>query len=361
MRLALRVDASPRIGLGHVARCSALALAARARGAELRFVVRDLGLNTAATLRERGLGAVELPAPGPGAARPVPGAEAPAHAGWAEVDAAIDATQTAAALADFAPDWLLVDHYAFDAAWHRRVRAALGCRIAAIDDLADRPLDVDLLIDHNHSADHRAKYGVHLPPDSALLGGPRHALLGPDYANAPRCSPGDPVRSVGVFLGGADAGGHSFTALAALEAVCFAGAVEIATTSANPALDRLRRVVAARADTRLLLDAPHLAGFFARHDLQIGASGGATWERCCIGAPTLAVVVAENQRPVLEPLVALGVLVAADEAPPGVASLARGLRSLMDNPRLRLDLAAAARRLVDGHGAARVAAHLLQA
>lgn len=47
---------------------------------------------------------------------------------------------------------------------------------------------------------------------------------------------------------------------------------------------------------------PDLSAFFGRYDLQIGAGGGATWERCFVGAPTLAVAYADNHAPVLAPL-----------------------------------------------------------
>ena len=34
----------------------------------------------------------------------------------------------------------------------------------------------------------------------------------------------------------------------------------------------------------------------AAADLAIGAGGSSTWERCCLGLPTITVVLADNQR-----------------------------------------------------------------
>jgi len=34
----------------------------------------------------------------------------------------------------------------------------------------------------------------------------------------------------------------------------------------------------------------------ADSDLAIGAAGSTSWERCCLGLPTLLIVLAENQR-----------------------------------------------------------------
>ena len=44
----------------------------------------------------------------------------------------------------------------------------------------------------------------------------------------------------------------------------------------------------------------------ARDDLAIGASGTASWERCCLGLPALVVSMGENQRAIAESLDAHG-------------------------------------------------------
>jgi UDP-2,4-diacetamido-2,4,6-trideoxy-beta-L-altropyranose hydrolase len=353
MEVAVRVDASMTIGLGHLKRCLSLAAALAARGAGVRFVARDLGVDVAANTRAAGFACEVLPAPR-GAVRP----SAVPHAHWAGVDAALDAEQTLQALGPCRPDWVLVDHYSLDAEWHRALASGCGARLAVVDDVADRALAADVLIDHNHSADHRLKYGALLPAEAAILGGPRYALLGPSYATAPRYAFSPQVRSIGIFMGGADAGGHSSGAWRACrEHAGFGGRIEIAATHSNPHGAALRALCKADAATTLTLDSPSLEAFFARHDIQIGAGGGATWERCCIGVPTVASAIAENQLSVLVPLRDLGVLRVSSAAP---SDLGRELRALIDQPALRESLAQRARQLVDGLGAGRVADYLIQ-
>lgn len=359
--IALRADASAAIGSGHVRRCLALAAALQARGARCVLVARELGLDLTPLLAGTDVPWLRLPAPRAGFV-PAPGA--PVHAAWAGVGEAQDAADTLAALAEWTGQGtdratrVVVDHYAFGAAWHRAVRAGLGgAGIAAIDDLGDRDLAPDWLIDHNHAADHRAKYGTHLAAGVPLLGGPRFALLGPQYAGAPRAVVADNVASIGIAFGGVDAQGHAGLALQAVAVAGFDGPVELVLTSACPQRAAIERLAAERPHTRVSVDLPHLADFYARHGLQIGAGGGATWERCCIGAPTLAVVVAANQQQVLGPLAELGVMALAPE--PTVAALAPRIRTLLDDAPRRRALAAAAQALVDGRGAARVADALL--
>jgi UDP-2,4-diacetamido-2,4,6-trideoxy-beta-L-altropyranose hydrolase len=356
MTVALRADASAEIGFGHLKRCLSLAHALRAAGAQPVLVVRDLGADAAARVRDEGFDAIRLPEPD----APAPVGGRPPYDRWAGVPEALDAAQTADALRGLKPARVIVDQYAFGADWHRAVAAASGAPVAAIDDLADRRLDVDVVVDPNFSDDAAAKWAAYVPCGADVLAGPAHALLGPAYADGPRWRPSTVVRSIGVFLGGTDAAGRSVDALHAIAATGFDGEVEVVSTRANPALDALRAAIAARPRTRLTLEAPDLAAFFARHDLQIGAGGGATWERCCVGAPTLALLVADNQRPVLHPLERLGAVRFVDATGPGrTDAIADALRPLLHDAALRASLSAAGRRLVDGLGAARVARRLL--
>ena len=64
-------------------------------------------------------------------------------ASWVE-----DAKQTSQLL-EVVPDWLITDHYGIDDRWHRAIRP-FTTRIMAIDDLANRLHDCDLLLDVNN-------------------------------------------------------------------------------------------------------------------------------------------------------------------------------------------------------------------
>ena len=317
LRIAIRVDASAQIGTGHLQRMLALACALRERGAALRFVTRSLGLDCSSAFKNRDFDNVEILANPTQAFEPEQLVE---HSAWAQVTWESDAADTVQALDDWSPDWVIIDSYAFDARWHVAVEEALGARIAVVDDLADRSLAASILIDHNFHTDHHQKYAGWLDRETVLCTGPEFAMIDRAYASAKRYSFHDKVRSIGVFMGGADTAGHSFNVLDALDEISWQGQVEIASTSANPALSQLEARAKLRAHTTLTLDQPNLADFFARHDLQIGAGGGATWERCSIGAPTLVLICADNQRLNAPFLAEAGVLVAldmlAEEKPP---------------------------------------------
>ena len=349
MSVAIRVDASARIGTGHVRRCLSVASALRRTGAEVAFVTRDLGVSVPEIVaRDTKLPVHVLPAASDG----IP-AEGPAHAAWAQVSWQRDARETSEVLAAARPDWLIVDHYAFDLRWHEDVQARLAARLCVIDDLADRRLCGDLLVDHNLHADHRAKYETVASGFRKLLGGPRFALLSEAYRRAPRYRFQEQVRSIGIFLGGTDSGGHSVTALHACRDVAgFRGRIQVVTTTANPDLARLRAECAS-LDADLLVDLPDLSAFFAQHDLQIGAGGGAALERCCVGAPAIALVCAANQEEVVAHLKAAGAVRAVSEN--SIAAIGAEVSSLLADPQQRRRMCEATSGLVDGRGAERVA------
>src|SRR5262249_49088892 len=91
-------------------------------------------------------------------------------------------------------------------------------------------------------------------------------------------------------------------------------------------------------------------------------SGGVTlYEACAIGLPAIGISVVPGQRPSVAGLARLGAVVDGGHAVPARQTadrVARLLDNLIDAPVRRRALSTTARRVVDGHGARRVAAVL---
>lgn len=358
IRIAFRADASTLIGTGHLRRCNSLASALAAFGCDIRFFCRDLGLDTR-TLVDGSFAHYPLPAPGVGQFRA--DASAPAHGAWAGVTMRRDVADLVAVMraTQWSPDWVIIDHYAFSAPWHQAIRSRTGARIAAIDDLADRVLAVDVLVDHSWHADHQAKYDGLVPASATFFYGPHYALLDRAYATAARYKFHSEVRSIGVFMGGVDKDDTSSRVIDAIAASSFAGRIELVTTSANRNLEALKRRANACRQLDLRVNLPHLADFFARHDLHIGAGGGATWERLCIGAPSILLSFAANHDTVLEPLRDLGVAEVLEQNWTN-AQLSDAIAKLLADKALRSNYTKRGRALVDGQGCQRVARSIME-
>lgn len=350
-QIFFRVDGSTQMGVGHIRRCLSLAEALVQEGADVHFVTRDHGLDLSEILGAFVDQTYILPSNSSVVAED--------YSTWVGASMQQDAADTIQCIGQMHCEWVVVDHYGIDAEWHRAVKSKVGCKVAVIDDLANRQISADVIIDQNWHEDHAKKYAAVNMNNTPILGGPKFAMLDSVYSRCARWVASESVMSIGVFMGGGDAQDYSSLVLDAIELSGFEGCVEIVTTSDNRNLERLRNQLNRKAKSSLLVDVPNLASFFAGHDLQIGAGGGATWERCSIGAPTIALAVADNQFQLLEPLSTLGVVYGLLDRPPNLRKIGHAIDEMMSSRSMREGMSKKARQLVDGFGAKRVARELL--
>lgn len=325
MRIVIRTDAGPSIGGGHLMRSLTLAEAARERGHDVSFVcVDDPMVDRVAA---KGFGMVRL----------VPGTGKLADA---------EATGRAADRAD----WLVWDHYGLDTSWlaATRLAAAITLRVMAVDDLDFGPLHSDLVLDQTRIGAPR----IHRSP--AEMVGPAFALLRPEFADLRERSlgrRGGPVKKVLIAPGMMDAAGLAPSALDALDRLPGLAA-EVVMSSSSQSRAAVEARVEGRDDRVLTLDATDMADRLLVADFCIGACGMTTWERCCLGVPSVVVAVADNQSHVAASLAHYG---AASVIPLVEASdpsrLAEVLRHAIQ---VAPGMAGAAAALCDGLGTSRV-------
>lgn len=353
MKVAIRVDASIQTGSGHVVRCATLASVLKQRGVEVAFVCRQLEGNYCTWLEDRGFAVLRLPAPKSDEAAD----ERLAHARWLGVAQARDAAETREALAGLTWDWLIVDHYALDSEWERAMRS-LAARIIVIDDLADRYHDADVLLDQNLVSRMCHRHLETMLPGATLLLGPEFALLQPIYAELherARVREGQ-VRRILITFGGTDQENLTGRALSAILSLG-RHEVEVDVVAANHSLhiDGIRSLVRGHDNVRLHPTLPTLAPLMLEADLAIGAGGATTWERLCLGLPTLVITQAANQRAIASTLSRLGLvhlLGSADNV--SESDIERAVLHILNTG---LDASWSKRCLgvVDGKGATRVA------
>ena len=301
MRIIFRADASRTIGSGHVVRCLTLARGLRDRGATATFICRDHKGHLCDLVQRSGFDLARLPCSGDTQID-----SSIAHSAWLGSSWQEDAKQTRRAIEalEAKPDWLVVDHYALDRRWESALRTSAG-KILAIDDLADRLHDCDLLLDQNIVAQMQTRYRGKVPAGSDLLLGPEYALLQPNYAelHGERRRRDGKIRRIFIFFGGVD--DHELTRRA-LSAFVALGRpdieVDVVVPSDRSQADAIRKKMGAHRNIHLHADLPTLAPFMAAADLAVGASGATSLERLCLGLPSLVITLAENQRPVAEEL-----------------------------------------------------------
>ena len=306
--MIFRTDASTGIGHGHVMRCLTLASALRERGAEVSFVCRNHDGHLCDLIEERGFVVSRLPVPKAG----LQAEDAPAHAAWLGSSEQEDAEQTHAVIeaSGAKPHWLVVDHYAIGRRWESALRTSAE-RIMVIDDLADRLHDCDLLLDQNLVAQMHTRYADKVPVGCHMLLGPEYALLQPIYTELhDRMPPREgPIRRILIFFGGTDCDNLTGRTLAAFLRLNRPDIdVDVIITASYPHAAAIRQQVAGHANIHVHSSLPTLAPLIAKANLAVGAGGATSWERLCLGLPTLVVTLAENQRSIADGLSQRGLI-----------------------------------------------------
>lgn len=335
-------------------RCLTLATELRERGANVTFACRPLPGNWIERILAERFEVLILPL------GTVPSAERP-H----QLDGIADAQSLNQLLvsAGLSLEGLIVDHYGLDAEWELAVRWRTNC-LLVIDDLADRPHECDLLLDSTLSTD-SDRYRTCVPRSCRQLLGPEFALVRREFASRrkeqfPRLTA---AWRIVVSFGGSDPTRETLKALEAASLVTLPDVTfDLVAGSHFPHLEQIREKCRLQPNVTLQQNVADMAGLMAGADLFVGAGGGTTWERCCLGLPAVVVSVAANQEIAAQALADAGVQrylgrseqVSAEE-------IAQAISDLLCDVSFRQQMSQRAQALVDGNGAARVAEALLSA
>jgi len=164
------------------------------------------------------------------------------------------------------------------------------------------------------------------------------------------------VKRLLVFFGGSDPSNETMKAIAALERLKSRTVeCDVIAGRSNPHADEIRRACDGNTRLHFLRDVHNMAGVMARADLAIGAPGTTTWERSCLGLPSLLIAIAENQEPIGRGAHQAGIakyLGVCEQFLP--ESLAQEIDSLIDQPEAVLEMSVRGMELVDGLGVGRV-------
>ncbi len=191
-----------------------------------------------------------------------------------------------------------------------------------------------------------------------MLLGPAYALLKPGFAAARAASLArrkapllrralfsfgstDPIDATGQCL-------HMF-ALSGLDLE-----VDVVLGAAAPHLAKVRERINRLPRSTLHIETDAMAELMAKADIAFGGAGSTSWERCCLGLPSIAAVLADNQLGNAAALAASGAALVAGPWRPGLElGMIQQLELLNPQNLVRMSNAAAA--ICDGLGTGRVA------
>ena len=339
MQVLIRADASVEIGTGHVVRCVTLAEELTQRHMEVAFACRPLPGNLLEWLQQKGFTVLPLSSNGDN-----------------DTLAAIQTWTGAAPI-----DWLIVDHYGLDAQWEGKLRAS--CRkMMVIDDLANRPHDCDLLLDQNVLDAESKQYQHLIPQHCKTLLGPQYALLRPEFRQARSrrtfSQAQNNFKKILAFFGGSDPTGECVKAVEAFQQLSsqFCLQVDLVAGGSNPRFQELQQLTQALPQIQLHQQVNDMAQLMSQADISIGAGGTTTWERLCLGLPSLVIAVADNQVEISRNLAEKDYLIYLGKSQEVSANqLSEALGQLWNQPEKQRQLSEHGMALVDGLGVTHVA------
>jgi len=349
MNIVFRVDASSDIGYGHIMRCMTLADKLAEQGASIRFICRDLPAHSGDYITNKGytLSLLTYRQPNSNSSNKL------------LLDWSNDIAETNGMLNN-PVDLLIIDHYEIDAKWHRK-KSSLVNKVMVIDDMANRELDCDILLDQTYKRE-KVSYEQWLASEAHLLIGTKYALLRPQFSenrekalNKRKLYSG--IQRILISFGGADNKNHSAEVLDLLDKIELSHEpiIDVVLGQGAKHVKELKALAKQyKASINILHNVDNMAEIMLAADISFGAAGSTSWERCVMALPTIMFVDAENQS-----------LIAGNLQQAGAASVFQSYET--DSPGLTteiLDLdskskqyermSKAAATICDGYGADRV-------
>lgn len=358
MKIVFRADASQIIGSGHIMRCLTLAEYLRGQGNEVFFICRQLPGNMIETIEKKEFKVFYLPHD---LDENDQFSRTDWYASWLGTSLEKEFKDTKNHLMQVGEiDWLIVDHYALDERWGNRLREYVR-HIMVIDDLANRKHNCDLLLDQNYYTDMNRRYAGLVSPKCQLLLGPKYALLRQEFVKARKkikIRDGN-VRRILVFMGGADSTNVTKKVLQVLEAINFQGMVDVVVGVQNKFKYEIKDICKGRQDYTFYCQIDNISELMLKADLAIGAGGASTWERCCLGLPSMVITLAENQEQLARDAQAIEAIVYLGNSQIKLSELAEKIEhSIYDCEKMQA-MSKRSFDLVDGLGSQRVSQYVI--
>jgi UDP-2,4-diacetamido-2,4,6-trideoxy-beta-L-altropyranose hydrolase len=333
--LIILANASTQIGTGHLMRCLALAQAWKDANGDVTFITACRGEGLLQRLRDEEFDIKLLSSAYPDTA---------------------DWNYTRDTMAGHPGAWAVLDGYHFDEIYQRQIKEA-GHRLLVIDDMAHlKHYYADIVLNQNLHAE-QLRYACE--PYTRLLLDTHYVLLRREFLawkERQREIP-EVARRVLVTLGGGDPDNNTLKVIQALQEMAISGLeATVVIGASNPHAGALEQAAKqSRIPIRLVRDAKNMPELMAWADVAVSGGGTTAWELLFMGTPALLLIVADNQRYIVEYIgdQELGKNL-GQAGNVSTESLAVAIASLAEDYNLRVTISRKARQIIDGQGAQRV-------
>lgn len=262
--------------MGHLRRCSALAVELKKSGATVIFLCRVSGIDIVAELA--GI------------------ADEASLMDWRTIPEH-DAREVARTYEELGVDVAVIDHYRVDSEYQQHLLAS-GVRWMQFDWSARQPLWANWVLNASFGADESVYQSLKRREETILLLGPQYVPIRPDFGNwRSRVKFREDVATILLTFGGGDDRQATVFFLEALRPLDPSIQRVVLASSANPHLSNIRNWMNTSKDSNvtLMVDEHHVAQQMAAADLAIISGGTTTFEAAAMGLPSMIIQLADNQ------------------------------------------------------------------
>jgi len=309
MNIIIRADASIHIGSGHIMRCLVLASALKEQGHTVSFASRPQQGDLVEFVRNKGFTVKELVTP---KCEVIPKDSAD-YAAWLQVSWQEDAKSLIQQVENI--DLIIVDHYGLDAGWEAYCKEQLTCKLFAIDDLL-RQHQAEVVLDQTLSRTPMDYH--HLNSEGLALTGCDYALLNTNFIKyrkkALQTSSLPLIPKILVSMGGIDQPNATLQTLQTLSYIKDHKPLLTVLLSPNaPHYQIVKKFCTEQKHWISHIDfVENMAELMLKHHIAIGAPGTTSWERACLGLPSIIIPLADNQKIISKELVKAGAVIKVD-------------------------------------------------
>ena len=206
-------------------------------------------------------------------------------------------------------NWLIVDHYGIDYVWEKNVYENIE-KIIVIDDLANRKHNCDILIDQNFYENMEKRYSKLIPNYCKQFLGPKFSLLRPEFFNVRKnLKRKKQFKRILISFGGSDPSNETKKALLAIVDLRKKYKIDVIVGTNNPNKKQIRKLCSKISSCDFYEQVENISKYMKKADLAIGAGGTSTWERCCLGLPTIVTSLSKDQEKTNEELSKIGCVI----------------------------------------------------
>jgi UDP-2,4-diacetamido-2,4,6-trideoxy-beta-L-altropyranose hydrolase len=276
--ILFRVDASETLGKGHLSRCLNLANKLLNERNSIYFITNTLSSSNSNLIRGFGFKHIEISK----------------NSNDNGLDETLEITKKLGSVGS-----IVIDHYQIGFEWEKRVSFLIP-RLVVIDDLANRAHHCHYLIDQTLGR-LKSDYTKLVASDCKLLLGSEYSLISRDYTmlrekSIEKRQHTDQLNKILVAFGGGDPSIALLKVSDDLALLEKKYTIYFVTRSTMDAKDELMaKLNNTHHDVKVFTDISDLSELVYMSDLSVGAGGISSYERCCLGLPTVLIKLADNQ------------------------------------------------------------------